>query len=45
MLDTSFITINPHILSGTLVFAGTRVPVWILFEYIETGETLAEIFG
>jgi uncharacterized protein (DUF433 family) len=29
-------------LSGTPVFAGTRVPVRILFEYIETGETLAE---
>ena len=42
MLDTTFITINPHILGGTPVFAGTRVPVRILFEYIETGETLAE---
>ena len=42
MLDTNFITINPHILGGTPVFAGTRVPVRILFEYIETGETLAE---
>jgi uncharacterized protein (DUF433 family) len=42
MLDTAFITIHPHILSGTPVFAGTRVPVRILFEYIETGETLAE---
>jgi uncharacterized protein (DUF433 family) len=42
MLDTTFIIINPHILDGTPVFAGTRVPVRILFEYIETGETLAE---
>jgi uncharacterized protein (DUF433 family) len=42
MLDTTFITINPHILGGTPAFAGTRVPVRILFEYIETGETLAE---
>ena len=42
MVDTNFITINPHILGGTPVFAGTRVPVRILFEYIETGETLAE---
>jgi Protein of unknown function (DUF433) len=45
MLDTTFITINPHILGGTPVFAGTRVSVRILFEYIETGETLAEFFG
>jgi uncharacterized protein (DUF433 family) len=42
MLDTTFIAINPHILRGTHVFAGTREPVRILFEYIETGETLAE---
>jgi uncharacterized protein (DUF433 family) len=42
MLDTISITTNPHILGGTPVFAGTRVPVRILFEYIETGETLAE---
>jgi uncharacterized protein (DUF433 family) len=42
MRDTTFITVNPHILGGTPVFAGTRVPVRILFEYIETGETLAE---
>jgi uncharacterized protein (DUF433 family) len=41
MLDTTFITIHPHILGGTPVFAGTRVPVRFLFEYIETGETLA----
>jgi uncharacterized protein (DUF433 family) len=41
MLEPTFITINPHILGGTPVFAGTRVPVRILFEYIETGETLA----
>jgi uncharacterized protein (DUF433 family) len=42
VLDTTFITINPHILGGTPVFAGTRLPVRILLEYIETGETLAE---
>jgi uncharacterized protein (DUF433 family) len=42
VLDTPFITITPHILGGTPVFAGTRVPVRILFEYIEMGETMAE---
>ena len=42
MADTNFITMNPNILGGTPVFAGTRVPVRILFEYIETGETIAE---
>jgi uncharacterized protein (DUF433 family) len=42
MLDTTFITTNPHILGGTPVFAGARVPVRLLFKYIESGETLAE---
>jgi uncharacterized protein (DUF433 family) len=36
----NFITTNPNILGGVPVFAGTRVPIRILFEYIETGETL-----
>ena len=42
MPDTNFVRINPLILGGTPVFAGTRVPVRILFEYIETGETITE---
>jgi uncharacterized protein (DUF433 family) len=29
-----------EILGGTPVFAGTRVPVEILFDYLEGGETL-----
>ena len=36
------ITIDPGILGGTPVFAGTRVPVKFLFDYIESGETLDE---
>ena len=36
------VTINPDILKGTPVFSGTRVPVRILFEYIESGENLNE---
>jgi uncharacterized protein (DUF433 family) len=31
---------DPEILSGTLVFVGTRVPVKALFDYIEAGDTL-----
>jgi uncharacterized protein (DUF433 family) len=31
---------DPEKLGGTPVFAGTRVPVKNLFDYIETGETL-----
>ncbi len=34
---------NPDILGGTPVFIGTRVPVRILFEYLEAGDSL-EVF-
>jgi uncharacterized protein (DUF433 family) len=33
---------DPGILSGTPVFAGTRVPVRNLMDYLEGGETLDE---
>jgi uncharacterized protein (DUF433 family) len=33
---------DPDILGGTPVFAGTRVPVQTLFDYIEGGDTLDE---
>lgn len=31
---------NPDILGGTPVFVGTRVPFRIMFEYLETGDSL-----
>ncbi len=31
---------NPEVVSGALVFAGTRVPVQILIDYLKAGETL-----
>lgn len=31
---------NPDVMSGALVFAGTRVPVDILIDYLRAGETL-----
>ena len=34
---------DPQILGGTPVFVGTRVPVRILFEYLESGDSL-EVF-
>jgi len=34
------ITTSPDRLSGTPVFAGTRVPVQTLIEYLEGGESL-----
>jgi uncharacterized protein (DUF433 family) len=36
------ITASPERLSGTPVFAGTRVPVQTLLDYIEGGQPLAE---
>ena len=36
------VIIDPEIISGTPVFAGTRVPVKNLFDYIEGGEDLSE---
>jgi len=38
---TGLITINKEILSGIPVISGTRVPVKNLFDYLETGESLA----
>lgn len=34
------ITMDPEIMGGTPVFAGTRVPVRVLFEHLEAGDSL-----
>jgi len=31
---------DPEILGGTPVFVGTRVPVQVLFDYLEAGDSL-----
>ena len=36
------ITIDPDILGGIPVFAGTRVPVQNLFDYLEAGDSVVE---
>lgn len=36
------ISIDPEVMGGTPVFAGTRVPIQNLFDYIEGGEDLNE---
>lgn len=36
----NLITVNPQIQGGVPVFAGTRVPVKALFDYLEGGESL-----
>ena len=32
----------PEVMSGALVFAGTRVPVRSLFDYLEGGESIED---
>jgi len=39
---TQAIIRDPEIMHGTPVFAGTRVPVQTLFDYLEGGETLED---
>jgi uncharacterized protein (DUF433 family) len=36
------ITVNPNILGGTPVFAGSRVPVESLFDYLKRGRSVDE---
>ena len=42
MTANALITVDPEILGGTPVFAGTRVPVNTLFEYLEDDYSLEE---
>jgi uncharacterized protein (DUF433 family) len=39
------IQVDPKVLSGTPVFAGTRVPAETLLEYLERGRSLAEFLA
>lgn len=41
-LPDPLITLSPNIMSGTAVFAGTRVPVQTLLYYLEEGGRLDE---
>jgi uncharacterized protein (DUF433 family) len=36
---------DPNILGGTPVFVGTRVPVRILFEYLQAGDSLEKFLN
>ena len=36
---------SPDVLAGTPVFAGTRVPVRTLIDYLEAGDTLTEFLA
>lgn len=39
-MRNSFIVVDPDIQSGAPVFAGTRVPIQNLFDYLEEGDSL-----
>jgi len=39
-MPRSFISRSPAIMGGTPVFAGTRVPIQTLLDYLEAGETI-----
>jgi uncharacterized protein (DUF433 family) len=42
-MDTAMVSQDPDVMSGALCFAGTRVPVKNLFDYLE-GSSLLEDF-
>jgi uncharacterized protein (DUF433 family) len=37
-----YIEVNPRKLGGTPVFRGTRIPVHVLFDYLEDGYTVQD---
>jgi len=41
-MNANLVSIDPEVMSGALCFAGTRVPVKNLFDYIEGSSTLEE---
>lgn len=40
METTEIVSRDPEVMNGTLVFAGTRVPVEVLIEYLAAGDPL-----
>lgn len=41
-MANALIEVNPDKLSGTPVFAGTRVPIQNLFDYLEGGDSIED---
>lgn len=41
-MDKSLVSRNPEIMSGSLCFTGTRVPVQNLFDYLEGSSSLED---
>ena len=45
MSITQLFEINPQKLGGEPVFRGTRIPIALLFDYLETGHTVEEFIA
>jgi uncharacterized protein (DUF433 family) len=41
-MTKSVISCNPDVMGGTPVFAGTRVPIQTLLDYLEAGDSIDE---
>ncbi|NES21493.1 MAG: DUF433 domain-containing protein [Symploca sp. SIO3E6] len=40
MIHSEIVNVTPDVMSGTPVFAGTRVPVQTLLDYLKAGESI-----
>jgi uncharacterized protein (DUF433 family) len=45
LTESAIVSRNPDVMSGTPVFAGTRVPVQTLLDYLEGGESIDDFLG
>ena len=41
-MKNEIVSVSPEVMGGTPVFAGTRVPVQTLIEYLEGGESIED---
>jgi len=44
-METPVISCSPDVMGGTPVFAGTRVPVQTLLDYLEGGESIDDFLA
>jgi uncharacterized protein (DUF433 family) len=42
MMKSAVVASSPHVMGGTPVFAGTRVPIENLLDYLEGGESIED---
>ena len=44
-MEQPIISCNPDVMGGTAVFAGTRVPVQTLLDYLAAGDSIDEVLA